>query len=122
MEAPNESDTRTRNESPETDTGETSGRNVTRNDLETSNVEPSPFSELDPYRPARITSLRGETDEFLQEIQLEAVGFSGSNDEQLRHFLKDAEERAGWSQTRQDAFRSILRLGKPIPRRSSRIL
>jgi len=85
-------------------------------------VDIVPFSENDPFRATRISETVGETASLLSEVQMEATGFQGATTEQLAALSKDAEERASWSQARQDGFVGLLRLGKPTPARSQRIL
>ena len=90
--------------------------------VETREQPIEPFSNDDPFRTDRINQARSEASALLKHVQAEPVGFQGSNDKQLVRVYKDAEERATWSKARQDGFIGILRLGRPVPRRSERIL
>jgi len=85
-------------------------------------VDIVPFSENDPFRATRISETVGQTASLLSEVQMEASGFQGATTEQFAALSRDAEERASWSQTRQDGFVGLLRLGKSTPPRSKRIL
>ena len=90
--------------------------------LETTQQSPPPFSEYDPFRASRIDTLDSETKGFLNSLSLSATGIEKCNEDQLRALQEDAQERSRWSQTRQDAFNGILRLGAAIPPRDNRIL
>lgn len=83
---------------------------------------PAPFSDFDPFRTTRIDTLNSQTNEFLQGMGEKSAGLEGFNEDELRSLSSDAEERARWSEARQDAFRSILRLGAKVPARDKRIL
>ncbi len=105
--------------------GETNNVRQTDNtgvNLESTQFEPEPYSYEDPYRSSRITSLISETEALLAPIQGQGTGFDSASDKQLRNIHEDAIERQEWSQTRQDGFTSILRLGRNTPSRSKRVL
>lgn len=91
-------------------------------DVEAKEVEYEHFSNDDPFGPARISALRSETEELLAPLQTEPVGFDGATEAELRDFQEDAVQRSKWSQTRQDGFLGLLRLGRPTPPRSQRVL
>ena len=90
--------------------------------LETTEKQPAPFSEFDPFRATRYSTLNSETQDFLSGMGKQASGFENLDENQLRSLYSDAEERARWSQARQDAFTGILRLGTATPPRGKRIL
>ena len=100
-------------------TGSGSDRSI---DAQTQQQQPAPFSEFDPFRAARTSAVRSETDRLLEPLQVEQSGFEDTTEAQRRQLYADAEERASWSKARSDAFISLLRLGKPIPSRGNRIL
>ena len=91
-------------------------------ELETTERLAAPFSEFDPFRSSRIDTLHGETKSFLDTMGKQLSGFETTDEDELRSLQRDAEERQKWSQARQDAFRSILRLGATIPSRGKRVL
>ena len=91
-------------------------------DLAPEKKRPSPFSEFDPFRAVRISDLAGETDSFLATVSKKQTGIEGLDEDKLRSLQADAEERSRWSETRQDAFRGIIRLGAAVPPRDRRIL
>ena len=91
-------------------------------DLETPQQQPAPFSEFDPFRASRISTLRSETQAFSELVGKEITGFEDATPDELQQFYKDAEERAGWPKARQDAFKGFVRLGFGTPPRSKRIL
>ena len=78
----------------------------------------APFSEFDPFRATRIDTLRSETDKLLESIQVQIDGLEDAAETELRNLYENVSEYQRWSKTRQDAFTSILRLGKPVPSRS----
>ena len=90
--------------------------------VETVEQRPAPFSEFDPFRSTRISTLNSETQAFLSELGSEVTGFENLDENELRSLQKDAEERARWSQARSDAFSGILRLGVKTPGRGERLL
>ena len=81
-----------------------------------------PFSNDDPFLATRITETRSETDRLLQSISSEPVGFERLNRKQIKSLYANAVERSQWSQARQDAFASVLRLGVRVPPRANRVL
>jgi hypothetical protein len=91
-------------------------------DLATTEQQPAPFSEFDPFRASRIAALNSETAAFCELVGVEPTGLENATEAELRQFYKDAEERAGWSQTRQDVFAGFVRMGLPTPPRTKRIL
>lgn len=91
-------------------------------DVESTQQQYEPFGDDDPHGPARVASLRGETDALLDEIQAKGTGFDGTTVKQRQNLHSDAVERALWSEARQDVFVGVLRLGRPIPSRNKRIL
>ena len=91
-------------------------------DLETKDKQPAPFSEFDPFRATRTSTLVGETSALLEQVHLEPSFSEGTDEAMLRKLYADAEERSMWSETRSDAFLSVLRLGIPTPPRGKRIL
>ena len=114
---------------PESGIGEAEKKNTadeskdSRGVNQTTREQPgAPFSEFDPFRAARIGEVHRQTDTLLQSVHREGVGLENADEELLRRLYEDAEERASWSEARQDAFTAILRLGKPTPRRRDRIL
>jgi len=122
METSRESNPQSGNENAEvSDQQLQSGANRT-SDMAPEVVDIVPFSENDPFRATRISETVGETASLLSEVQMEASGFQGATPEQFAALSRDAAERASWSQTRQDGFIGLLRLGKPTPSRSQRIL
>ena len=90
--------------------------------VETKEQPAPPFSEFDPWRAHRYREVSSETSDFLDSMGLKSVGIESADEDQLRTLSKDAEERQGWSQTRSDAFRGIIRLGAILPPRGNRIL
>lgn len=90
--------------------------------VETEELEFKPFSDADPFRAARVGALVDETADLLGEVQVEPVGFGRATDDELASFYEDAVERAKWSKARQDGLLGVLRLGRPVPRRSQRVL
>ena len=92
------------------------------NKLETTEKQPAPFSEFDPFRATRYSTLTSETQDFLSGMGKQASGFENLDEDQLRSLYSDVEERSRWSKARQDAFTGILRLGTATPPRGNRIL
>ena len=122
MASQNESDKKSGIDEVKTDTERDGSKDSGSVELESKEVEFEPFSDDDPYGAARISSLFSETSQFLDSIQAKPVGFETATQQQLRSFQEDAVQRAKWSQARQDVFIGFLRLGRPIPPRSKRIL
>lgn len=91
-------------------------------ELETREKQPPPFSEFDPFRATRYRTLNSETQNFFNPLGIEATGFDGVDESELRSLQEDAEERARWSKTRQDAFSGVVRLGTAVPPRNKRLL
>ena len=91
-------------------------------ELESIDREPEPFSDDDPFRAARIGEVVGETSGLLSEVQVQGAGFEGLTNREYADLHKNAAERKRWPEARQDGFISILRLGKPVPPRSKRVL
>jgi hypothetical protein len=122
MASPNESNQESRDKHPPSSSESTRSNDRRSTDLESAEQHYEPFSNEDPYGASRITALRGETSTLLDEIQAEATHFERTNHKQLQHLHEDAIERSKWSETRQDGFISILRLGKSTPPRANRVL
>ena len=91
-------------------------------DMATNDSEIQPFSEHDPFRTARIDTIDSQTRAFLQGLQVEPAGLEAADDDQLKQFYQDVKEREGWSEARTEAFQGVLRLARPVPPRSKRIL
>lgn len=91
-------------------------------DLQTRDRQAAPFSEFDPFRADRTRQVISETDEFLGQINAQPNGFERASETDLQKLSEDAFERSKWSETRSDAFLGVLRLGRPVPPRSKRIL
>lgn len=90
--------------------------------VESTRVQPEPWSDEDAERPARIAQAIGETETFLSGFRVQGDGYSDTDAKQYQRLSEDAKERAGWSTTRQDAFASLIRMAVPTPPRGKRIL
>ena len=122
METQSESNPQSRVEKTEQDVKTVTESNDRSTDVEAREQRIEPYSDEDPYRPARIAALRDETQMVCNTVHAEATGFQELNGKQLRDLQSDADERARWPKARQDAFDGILRLGRKTPGRSERIL
>lgn len=122
MASQNESDEKSRTDEVEKRDSKVESRGGASTELETKELEIKPYSNEDPLRASRIDALAGETQNLLDKISVEAVGFDRANSESLSDIHKDAVERSKWRPARQDAFIGILRLGNPVPPRSKRVL
>ena len=98
-----------------TDNKSDTGKSIKTTNVETKEQQAPPFSEFDPFRTHRISEVSSETETFLGEMGLRPAGLENADENQLRTLSKDAEERQGWSETRSDAFRGVLRLGSGTP-------
>ena len=122
MAPQNESDPKSGNEETQVGDKQTTGQSSRGTDLESEQLRPEPYAIDDPQRADRISALSSETAGVLEQVQATPVGFDDLTPEQLRYVHEDAVERSEWSEARQDAFVSILRLGRKVPPRSKRIL
>lgn len=122
MASQNESDEKSRNDDTSAVHQQTRPTDSRGSDMESERREPEPFAVDDPLSAVRLDTLTGETAGLLSEIQTEPVGFDGADRHELAKLYEDAQERQNWSQARQDGFRAILRLAKPIPPRANRVL
>lgn len=106
-------------ESVDKDITGSSGKSV---DVESKGLEFEPFTDQDPFRAARTRQAIDEARGFLENVSSEQTGFENLTNIELAGILEDAEERAKWSETRQDGLIGLLRLGRITPPRSRRIL
>lgn len=90
--------------------------------VESRNQPIEPFTDADPFIATRITETTGQVSSLLEPLSFEAVGFENLTNEQYRHLSEDAIERAKWPKAIQDEFEGFLRLGRPLPPRSKRVL
>ena len=122
MASSNESNEKSRNDEVKAEVKDNERVRDRGTDMESKEQQYEHFSDDDPFGAVRITALRSETAELLEPLQIEADGFERATSEQLRNLQQDAVERAKWTKTRQDGFTAILRLGRPTPPRSKRVL
>ena len=122
MASQNESDEKSRNEEIKSTDSEVHKRTDRSTDVESKGQQFEPFAADDPWRTTRTREVVSETKRLLEQIQTEPIGFENATPKQLRSFQQNATERASWSQARQDGFIGLLRLGRPVPPRSKRIL
>lgn len=122
MASQNESDQKYRDGEVKESNGENDANTNSGTGVQTQQQQAAPFSEFDPFRSTRIDTLRSEADQLLESLQVRVDGIEDATETELRNLHKNVSEYQGWSQTRKDAFTSVLRLGKPTPTRSNRIL
>lgn len=122
MEISDEKQSRVRSGSAEEPSPKPTAGTLARTDLATPETQFTPFGDDDPYRPERSLALSREIDSFFAPMGGRGVGYGDVDAAQLTRLSKDAEERSRWPETTQDGFRGLLRLGRPTPPRSARIL
>lgn len=106
-------------EKPAVSSGNEDGGSV---ELEAKDIRARYYDHDDALRAERLAAVDGEASGFLSPVGVRPTGYEQLTPAQLRAVHRDVEEREGWSETQADVFRGILRLGKPVPRRSGRIL
>lgn len=122
MESQNEVHQKTGNEKVTETDKQPQPQHTRRASDETREIQPAPFSEFDPFRSARIDALHSEAKDLSTSLSIKLTGIDGLNENELRAFQEDAEERQRWSKARQDAFGGIVRLGANVPPRANRVL
>lgn len=122
MEPQSESDKRDRTPKPSDASERREPQRSGDADVATPEPPPEPFSEDDPQRADRVSALRGQEDFFLSQVGYSLGGLDGSTGAELRTFRSNATERQRWPEAAADGFSGLLRLGRPVPPRSQRIL
>lgn len=122
MATPSESDKGLGKGKTEESSSSSSGSDRPGAQLASEEVQPKPYDPDDAQRSERIAALNGEGSEFLSAVGVRPVGYSSLTPAQLRAIHRDVEERSGWSETQQDVYRGLLRLGHRVPGRAGRLL
>ena len=122
MESQSESDVRSRTGQTENASREDADRRPAGPDVEARKLLPKPMDPDDPLRASRLAKATEQTNQFLQSVGLKGLRSERLDEGSERQLYRDAAEREKWSQTAQDVYSGLLRLGVKTPPRSTRVL